>query len=436
MYIKRAIDKELLKWKDSLNRKPLLLRGARQVGKTETVRNLGRYFEYFLEVNFESDKEIHSIFKGNLSPSEICENLSAVYNVPVKEGKTLLFFDEIQECIGALQSLRFFYEKMPQLHLITAGSLVEFVFSEVPSFGVGRIRSAFMYPLSFNEFLLAFGENNLVNIKQKAFSHKPLTETVHNKLLEYLRKFLILGGMPEVILNYLRTKDLSESRQIISDLLIGYYDDFAKYKKRVSADYLRGVFNAVVMQTGNKFVYSKVNIHGGYKKVKEVLELLVLSGLVIPVEHTSANGLPLGAEVNLRKRKMFVFDTGLFLHILGLNISDILLAKDFTIINKGVLAEMFAGLELVKYQSPYQKAELYYWHREAKNSNAEVDYLISKGNNIIPIEIKAGTKGTMRSLTLFMKEKHISKGIRISMENFSRYGKVDVYPLYAIDLLK
>lgn len=243
---------------------------------------------------------------------------------------------------------------------------------------MGRIRSIFMYPLSFDEFLLAFGEENLLKLKQKASPYNPLTEAVHNKLLGYLRKFLVLGGMPEVVLSYLQNRNLSESRRVINDLLIAYYDDFAKCKKRIPANYLREVFNAVVMQAGNKFVYSKVNIQKGYKKVKEILELLILSGLVLPVEHTSANGLPLGAEVNFRRRKMLIFDTGLFSQILGLDIGDILLTKDFAVINKGTVTEMFVGLELVKYQYPYQKAQLYYWHRETKNSNAEVDYLVVK----------------------------------------------------------
>ena len=168
MYIKRQIDKELLIWKDSTNKKPILLRGARQVGKTKTVRNLGEQFENYLEINFEEDKQVHTIFSENLSPNVICENLSAIYDTPIIAGKTLLFFDEIQQCLSAIQSLRFFYEKFPDLHLIAAGSLLEFALSELPTYGVGRIRSMFMYPMSFDEFLLASNESKLLEIRNQA----------------------------------------------------------------------------------------------------------------------------------------------------------------------------------------------------------------------------------------------------------------------------
>ncbi len=432
-YLKRDIDNELIEWKGSENRKPLLLRGARQVGKTESVRILGKRFEYFVEVNFEENKDIHSIFSGNLSPSEICENLSAIYRIPLKKGKTLLFFDEIQSCLPAIQSIRFFYEKMPELHLIAAGSLLEFALSEIPSFGVGRIRSIFMYPFSFNEYLRAINENILLNIKQKANPHKPLVEAVHHKLLNHLKIFLIIGGMPEVVSIYKEKRDLNECRQILDDLLLSYYDDFAKYKKHVPPIRLKTIFNLSTKQVGNKFIYSKNGKAGNIKQTKNALELLIQAGLIIPVVHSAANGLPLGAEANFAKRKMILLDTGLFLRILNLDIGEIILTDEFNTINKGNVAEMFVGLELLKYMSPYKKNELYYWHREAKSSNAEVDYLLVKKNRIIPIEVKSGTKGSMQSMFIFMKDKNIGRGLRVSSEYFSAYKNIQVYPLYAID---
>jgi len=432
MYLSRKVDKELTNWKNNENCKPLLIRGARQIGKTQSIRNLGKQFENFIEINFEEGKNIHSLFEGNLSAKEIAENISAIFQKPIIKGKTLLFFDEIQACIPAIQSLRFFYEQMHGLHVVGAGSLLEFAMSEIPSFGVGRIRSVYMYPFSFDEFLLAFNEDKLLELKHKASPEKHLTDVVHEKLVKYVRKFLILGGMPEVVAEYVKTKDLHQCFLILNDLKSSYFDDFAKYKKIVPVKRIRDVFNSVVMQAGSKFVFSKTQSDDNHKQIKEALELLILAGIVVPVTHTFANGLPLGAEANHKKRKMLLIDTGLFLNILNLNISEIILTKDFNTINKGSLAEIFVGLELLKSNSPYEKSTLYYWHREARNSNAEVDYIITQNNKIVPIEVKSGKKGAMQSMNIFLKSKNLQKGIRISNENFATYDKFEVYPHYAV----
>jgi len=352
-------------------------------------------------------------------------------HISIRPGKTLLFFDEIQTCIPAIRSLRFFYEKMPELHVVAAGSLMEFALTEIPSFGVGRIRSMFMYPMSFNEFLFACDENLLLAKKNDASPENPLNIALHNKLLNHLKKFIILGGMPEVISTYVKTKDINRCKQVLDDLIFSLNDDFRKYKKRVPVSRIREVYDSVVMQSGRKFVYSKAAIQSNHKQVKEALELLIMAGLVYPVKHTAANGLPLGAEVNPKKQKMILHDTGIFLRIVDFDIADILISTDFNTINKGNIAEQFVGLELLKATSCYTKRDLYYWHREAKNSNAEVDYLISGNNEIIPIEVKAGTKGSMQSMSLFLQEKKRKKGIRISTENFSHFNSIDVYPLYA-----
>ncbi len=344
-----------------------------------------------------------------------------------------MFFDEIQSCIPAIQSLHLFYEKMPDLHLIAAGSLLEFALAEITYFGVGGVRSVFMYPLSFNEFLLANNGTGLLQITQKASPQMPLNNAIHEKLLKYFKKFLIFGVMPEVTANYLETNDFNSSLQILDDLIFSFYDDFAKYKKRVPISRIRDVFNAVVMQARGKFIYSKVVNNENHRQIKEALDLLIRAGLVIPVVHTAANGLSLGAEVNQKKQKMLLFDTGIFLRILGLNIGKILISEEFDTINKSSIAEMFAGLEILKYKSCYTNENLHYWHREAKNSNAELDYLFAKNCEIYPIEIKAGTRGSMQSMKLFLKEKNRKIGIRISSENFAEYKNIRVYPLYAID---
>lgn len=435
-YFNRRIDNELEVWMNEENHKPLLMRGARQVGKSSAVRNLGKKFKHFLEVNFEEDEETRGYFDGNLSPQQICEKISLKYSIPIIEGKTLLFFDEIQSCPRAISSLRFFYEKMPDLHVIAAGSLLEFALEDLPSFGVGRIDSMFMYPFSFYEFMNACGYSMLCEAVQKTSLDNPLDEVLHNKTLEILRAFLILGGMPEVVANYANGKDMYQCQRVLDNLVNSLRSDFAKYKQRVPTLQISTAFKAVTEQIGSKFVYSNSQDYN-LRQVKEAVELLVMAGLVIPVVHTSANGIPLGAQVNLRKQKMLVLDTGILQRLLGLKLVDILVSKDFDFINKGNIAELYVGLELIKATSFYEMAQLYYWQREKRNAHAEIDYVLQKNYDIIPLEVKSGKQGRMQSLHLFLKEKDLPFGYRTSLENYAEYGKVKVIPLYAVaELLK
>jgi len=432
-YFNRLIDKELEKWITADKHKPILLRGARQTGKSSAVRNLAKKFDFFLEINFEEDKVARTLFENsNLTPQLLCEKLYSTYDVPIIEGKTLLFFDEIQACIPAISSLRFFYEKMPDLHVIAAGSLLEFALEEIPSFGVGRIRSMFMYPFSFDEFLEANGNVGLLAAIKKANTENPLDKIVHNKALYLLKLFMLIGGMPAVVAKYANEKDLYQCQQALDDLINSLRNDFAKYKKRIPAIQISVAFESVIRQIGSKFLYvDKEQVYSAYQ-IKNAVELLIMAGLVIPVIHTSANGLPLGAEMNPKFRKLFLLDTGIFQRLLGLQLSDILLNDDFDSINKGGIAEMFAGLELLKSSSFYQQTQLYYWQREEKNARAEVDFVVQKDMEIVPIEVKSGKQGKMQSMHLFMKEKNSKMGIRTSLENFAVYDKIYVIPLYAI----
>jgi uncharacterized protein len=436
MYLKRAINQVLFDWKNQEKRKPLLLRGARQVGKSSAVRELSTHFEYYIEVDFEAQKAVHTFFEGNLDPNSICENLSVYFKIPIIEGKTLIFFDEIQACIPAISSIRYFYEKLPQLHLIAAGSLLEFALQELPSFGVGRIRSIFMYPFSFDEFLESVGESRLVKLKKDAIITTPLAQPFHEKLIDYFKKFIIIGGMPEAVAEYVENRDLLKVQEILDDIIISLKSDFSKYKKRVPTIRITEVFESVIAQNGGKFKFANAASNASQVQIKETVELLIMAGLVIPVTHSSANGIPLGAEADVKKRKIILFDTALFQRILGLNIGELLANKSFEMINKGAIAEMFFGLEWLKYGTPTQSENLYYWHRESTNGNAEIDYVVQKGENIVPIEIKASTKGSMQSMFQFLKEKKIAKGIRISLENFSTYENIEVIPIYAISTLK
>jgi len=430
-YIKRTIDDELLAWKNERKRKVLLIRGARQVGKSSSVRNLSIKFDFFLELDFEKNREIHCLFEGNLNSKEIAEKLSVVTGIPVIPEKTLVFFDEIQSCPNAIRSLRYFYEDYPELHIIAAGSLLEFALETLPSFGVGRIRSVFMYPLSYKEFLAAYGENDLWDEVCRASPEKPLFDLFHRKCLEYLKKFLLIGGMPAVVTDYIETMQICNSQYLLTDLITSFNSDFSKYKKRVPELRISTVFSAAVNQSGGIFTYSKVE-QLNYRQVKESLELLQNAGLLIPVLHSSSNALPLGGEVNIKKQKFILIDTGIFQQLSGLALSDIFINNDISLVNKGAIAEQFAGLELLKSGSCYRQDNLYFWSREKPQSNAEIDYIISKNGKIIPLEVKSGSSGKMQSMHLFLNEKNIEYGIRVSLENFSMYDKIKVYPLYAV----
>ncbi|MDR3338270.1 MAG: AAA family ATPase [Treponema sp.] len=431
-YFKRNIDRVLLSWAQGKARKPLLLRGARQTGKTSAVRELARHFRHYVEINFDDDAEAGVFFGQNLHPGELCSRLSLYVHTPIVPGETLLFFDEIQNCIPAMKELRYFYEKYPEQHLVAAGSLLEFALEEIPSFGVGRLHSVYMYPFSFYEFLGALGEEDSAEACRKAAPENPLPEPVHKQLLDRLKVFFLIGGMPESVAHYVQTGDLLRSQETIEDLLSAFRDDFAKYRSRIPALLLNEVFESVMHQAVGKFIYERAAPETGNARVKQALELLIMAGLAHPVTHSAANGIPLGAETNPKYRRVIPCDTGIFLHVLGINTAEILLAKDFKTVNRGVLAEIFTGLELLKNSSTHAQRQLYCWRREKRQSSAQIDYLVQRGEEILPIEVKSGTQGGMKSLNMFMKEKNIRRGIRTSLENFAREDAFDIYPLYAV----
>ena len=432
-YLKRNIDADLLEWKNAESRKPLLLRGARQVGKSSAVRELGNQFPNFLEINFENKDNAGAkkVFGRHSDPRLICDELSVLYETPVTAGKTLLFLDEIQSCPDAISSLRYFYEQMPALHVIAAGSLLEFALQEIPSYAVGRVRSMYVYPFSFEEFLAAMERNILLDKLNAATPQNPLPEEIHGKLKELFLRFIVIGGMPEAVSKYASGGSLLDCQNILDELTETLYNDFAKYRQRVPATRLEEVFSAVIAQTGQKFTYSKAATSANQVQIKESIELLKMAGLVYSSTHSSANGLPLAAETNKRYQKLMILDTGIYQRFLRLDLTNLLLNEKIEQINKGALAEMFVGTELVKAQNNRLPAELYYWQREKEGSTAEVDYLIQQGQDIVPIEVKAGTKGSMQSMFLFLQEKQRHYGIRCSMENFGEFQNIKIYPLYA-----
>lgn len=445
-YFKRHIDTELLQWKASANRKPLLLRGARQVGKSTAVRQLGTTFKYYVEINLEKQTAFKALFTDNIDVKKICSELSAIVATPIKPGETLLFIDEIQTSQQAIMSLRYFKEDYPELHVIAAGSLLEFTLSELPSFGVGRIRSMYVYPFSFDEFLMAQGLDSQVEAKNSADSAHPLSLPLHESLRSQLRSFYLTGGMPAAVAEWLSGHDYTEVSRIHNDILDTYQDDFAKYKKTIAPSLLRQVLRSAALQAGRKFIYAQAGAGVPSAQIKDSLNLLSLAGIITPVTHTNANGLPLGAEENPSYCKYLFLDTGLMLTMLGMPPAEILLSNDTDIVNKGAISEMFAGLELVKYGDCFKKAEIHYWQNTSRNADAEVDYLAAHNGKILPIEIKANTKGSMQSLYFFMRKKHLIEAVRISMENFNSFVRLDaeddnaerkiaITPLYAIKTL-
>ena len=408
----------------------LLVRGARQVGKTFSVRRLGESFEHYLEVNFEENEDIHSFFEGSRSPAPICEKLSAYFKLPIIPGRTLLFLDEIQACPNAISSLRFFKEKMPELHVVASGSLFEFALEEISSQGVGRISSLFMYSMSFVEFLEALNDEALLSVMEAGCIEKPVDQPFHRKLVDLLRTFQLIGGMPRVVQRYVDKRDLNECMELLDSLLVTLRDDFAKYKKRAPVSRLVDVHNSVFYQAGNKFMYSRIDNNSATGPLKSAVEMLEKAGLAIKVHHSSAQGLPINSQTKISKFKVLPSDTGLMQRALGLDISSFLVASDVELVNKGSIAEVYAGLELIKNASPVIKPSLHYWHRESRGSSAELDYVIQHGNEIMPIEVKSGSSGKMRSMHMFLEERGLKHGVRMSLENFSSYGKIETVPLY------
>ena len=451
-YISRSIDKTLEEWKESTTHKPLLLRGARQVGKSSAVRHLGTQFKYFAEVNFESAKSIANFFKGDLDVKLISSKISNYIQVPIIPGQTLLFLDEIQACPEAIMALRFFKEDYPELHVIAAGSLLEFALQSLPTFGVGRIHSVFMYPMTFDEFLVAMDMGGLLAMRREATVTHPLDAPFHDKLVNLFRTYLMVGGMPEAVATWRETTDFLKCQQVHQDIILTYEDDFNKYGRRVNPELLRLTLHGVCHQIGQKLTFSRIS--EGYRsaQIREALNLLTLAGLVIPVVGTSANGVPLDAESDDKRAKYLFLDSGLLLAILHLDgqlghdlIKLIMTATPQDLINKGSITEMVAGLEISRYKSPVMRPRLFYWEKTG-NSIAEIDYLSIRSMKVLPIEIKAGTQGGMKSLWIFMREKHLNNAVRCSLENFGSFDyidhdddnairHVDICPLYALSQL-
>ena len=435
--MQRDISVFLRKWKNSKVRQPLLIRGARQTGKTYSVRQFGKAnFENCVEINFEEKPEFGQCF-DNYDPKSIIEKISILSNESINPGKTLLFLDEIQDYPSVISSLRYFYEKMPGLHVIGAGSLIEFALkSENFKMPVGRIQSIYMYPLSFGEFLDALNQSklreyiNTINLSDKFES------IFEDKLIELLRLYFILGGMPKIVDSYVNSVEMNEIMHLQTGLLKTYEDDFAKYSKTSNHKYLREVFLSAPAMVGKRYKYSQVNNDIQSRYLKEALNLLCDTMCISKIVHTAANGVPLEAETNDNKFKILHLDIGLMQRALRLEHS-ILTNNNLMQVNTGSIAEQYVGQELIATENRYEKNRLFFWVRDAKSSNAEIDYITVVKNIPVPIEVKAGKTGSLKSMRLFLKEHpNTSFGIRFSLHEFSFHDQILSIPLFMVDQLK
>lgn len=407
-------------------------------------------FKYFVEINLEKQPSYIELFKQDLDVKRIVPQLAAMCGTPIVANETLLFIDEIQESQEAIMALRYFKEDMPNLHVIAAGSLLEFVLDDIPTFGVGRIHSMYMYPMTFDEFLQANGEQLLLDARNQANTNQPLPTPLHDKLVALVRTFMLVGGMPEAVAKWAETHDYLLCQEVQDNIITGYEADFPKYKKKIDPQLLAATMRSAATQVTHKFVYAQVPGNNKTADVKKALDLLIKAGILIPVTHTDANGLPLGDEADESYRKLLLLDTGLMLRLLNMTMGDtstitthILTATAADLVNKGPMAEMLVGLELLHYRSPNLRHDLFYWVRQAKNSLAEIDYLLSRDMQVLPLEVKAGVQGGMKSLWDFMRDKKLSQAIRCSLEDFGHFDYIDskaenavrhveIVPLYAI----
>lgn len=401
----------LRQWLQSPHRKPLVLRGPRQSGKTWLIRNLATDQSLtLLEFNFERQPEMADLFDSN-DPKTILKNIESERGTPINPQSSLLFLDEIQACPQLLAKLRWFKEDMPECAVIATGSLLEFTLQDHDfSMPVGRIHYAHLEPLSYFEFLEALGQSSLLQTIQSASPSLKINERLHQKSLELLREYLIIGGMPEVVQIWSESKDLNVCQEAQSDLLATYHDDFNKYGK-APRGLIQKVFRSIAEQLGGKFIASRVEEGVNSTKIRSILHLLSQAKVSSMVYMTAATGLPLGANCNEKFFKSLFVDVGLVSSQLGLGRMPRDTLHDMTFANKGALAEQLVGQLLRAAQSKHKNPELYYWERTG-GRQGEVHFMIQIDNQIIPIEVKAGASGSMKSLHQFMYDKQLTFAVR------------------------
>ena len=425
--MKRFIDQELKRWKEGRRRKPLILRGARQVGKTYSVRQFGRdCFDNLALVDLERNRGWHRIFDGDLNAKRICADLEILLNQKILPGKTLLFIDEIQACPRAITALRYFYEELPDLHVVAAGSLLEFAMKDI-SFPVGRIQFSNLHPLCFAEYLQATGKDEAAAI----ILGRPgkVSETAHAFLIEELRRYFFIGGMPESVKAYAETGSMRDALEVQAEICETYRLDFAKYSPRADKHCLNAVLTTISQNVGQQIKYSRLGDGYSNPALKRAFDLLCLSNIVRKVPSVDPSGLPLGAAASERIFKALLVDIGLMRYLTGMPVDVEYGRADLLTIYSGAMAEQFVGQEMVL----SQKGDIYYWSRHAKSSSAEVDYVAVIDGRIYPVEVKSGAAGRLKSLHLFLQTyKNSPKGIVFSIRPYAELPEKNIVfvPLY------
>lgn len=415
--MQRVILKELREWIQQKQHKPVVLRGARQVGKTWLVRRLAEIeSRQLIELNFERTPELISLFKSN-DVKQIILRIEAHFDLNITSENFLIFLDEIQAAPELLAKLRWFAEELPELPVIAAGSLLEFVLEEYQySMPVGRVHYMYVEPLSFEEFLMAKSKNKLLEFLQQYELDQEMPEILHAQLMGLVKEYTLVGGLPAAVSCWCESCALTKVHQVHLDLLSTYRDDFAKYTKRLDTRRLDEVLRAVPVMLGEKFVFSRVNSEVQSRSIKLAFDLLAQARLVSAVTASHGNGLPLSAEQNQRFFKAVLLDIGLASALLGLDLAQLDQLDELNMVNNGGIAEQWVGQQLRCLSPFYISAELHYWVRANKSTNAEIDYLIQHRHKVLPIEVKAGKTGTLKSLHNFMAEKQLDIAVRFNSE--------------------
>jgi len=412
--MKRFFSHYLNDWKHRKQRKPLIVRGARQVGKSFIIEEFGNnFFTYVIKVNFEEIPELRQLFITN-NVTQIIQNLEVYFGKKIIMSDTLLFLDEIQVCPEAIVSLRYFYEKLPDLHIIAAGSLLDHTLNELQySMPVGRVEFAYMYPMCFYEFLIAIDEEQLVEYLKNYNLQQKIAQPIHDKLLKLVRLYFFVGGMPEAVSVYAETRSLIDIERIHESIVKSLEFDFAKYGTRSQQIIMTKLLRYIPKVSGQKFKYVNFDNLIRSDATKKALDLLSMSRIIHIIKNTKATDVPLEHGVVEKVFKTIFFDIGLSNHILKQRLTDL---ENLGIDNKGGLAEQLVGQELLCLPPYFIENDIYYWVREKRNAEAEIDYVVQLDNKIIPIEVKAGKTGTLKSLQIFVTEKKLKKAIRINAD--------------------
>jgi predicted AAA+ superfamily ATPase len=394
--MKRIVEQQMLDWKESNRRKPLIIRGARQVGKTWLVENfLAREFENLAKIDFEERQDLHAHFSGNLDPKGILQSLE-ITTGKIVPGKTLLFLDEIQACPRAIMALRYFYEKLPELHVVAAGSLLEFAFDEI-SFPVGRVQYLHVRPMTFYEYLLAIGNQPMAELVLMPQDDVP--ETAQQMVLAELKKYFLVGGMPECVKVYRNSGSLLDAFAVQSEILDSFRDDFSKYKPPMDANCLDAVFGNAARSVGDQIKYTRLDEGHTGPTNRKAFDLLCKARIFHKVSACNPSGVPLAATVKEKKFKACFLDIGLMQRLCEVEVDVALTQDNLLAIYNGRLAEQFVAQEMLA----WQEGGLYYWSREAKSSSAEVDYLVVRDGQVYPLEVKSGPGGRLKSLHLMLQ---------------------------------